>query len=458
MQEHITILHTNDLHSHLERWPKIRRYLLQKQTNLRQNGVAVFTFDIGDFIDRAHPLTEATMGQANTALMNQVHYDTATIGNNEILGLAHEDMNHLHDAAEFPVLLGDITDMQTGELPKWAVRSVILTTPKGTRVGVLGMTAPFILTLPLLGWMPEKLDQAMTQALAELAGKTDFNVLLSHLGLPTDHYLAERFPDLQVIIGAHTHHHLPHGEKRGSALLAAAGKYGEHIGRIDLEITDGTLTKMQATTVDTDALPAEIADTVEIEGYRKSGREQLDKEVVAVLPTAYSTNKHADNRLIDLGLAALERRTRTTIAMLSTGMFLGDLPAGRVTKDVLHEILPHAIHPMRTTLQGVDLWRLVHEVAKSRAYMKSSQIRGMGFRGGSWGEIIWDGITLADNGDVYVHDELIDFEEPYTIGSLDHYYFLPFFPTIEIAGDNKMSYRTVFREDFADYLHEKFFD
>ena len=70
MSDQIAILHTNDLHSHLERWPKIRRHLLTRKRQLVRDGHSVLTFDIGDFMDRQHPLTEATFGQANISLMN----------------------------------------------------------------------------------------------------------------------------------------------------------------------------------------------------------------------------------------------------------------------------------------------------------------------------------------------------------------------------------------------------
>ncbi|HIX70520.1 MAG TPA: Ser/Thr protein phosphatase, partial [Candidatus Enterococcus stercoravium] len=32
--EKITLIHTNDLHSHLENWPKIRRYLNQRKQEI----------------------------------------------------------------------------------------------------------------------------------------------------------------------------------------------------------------------------------------------------------------------------------------------------------------------------------------------------------------------------------------------------------------------------------------
>lgn len=83
MTEKITILHTNDLHSHLENWPKIRRYLIETRTKLQLEGNQVLVFDLGDAMDRVHPLTEATDGKANVELMNTINYDAVTIGNNE---------------------------------------------------------------------------------------------------------------------------------------------------------------------------------------------------------------------------------------------------------------------------------------------------------------------------------------------------------------------------------------
>ena len=88
--ETLRILHTNDLHSHFEHFPKIRRYLKQVQETAAAD--QVLTFDAGDFMDRSHPLSDATEGQANIRLMNDFHYDAITIGNNEgisKIGRAH---------------------------------------------------------------------------------------------------------------------------------------------------------------------------------------------------------------------------------------------------------------------------------------------------------------------------------------------------------------------------------
>ena len=83
--ETLRILHTNDLHSHFEHFPKIGRYLKKAQAD--KSASEVYTFDAGDFMDRSHPLSDATEGQANIELMNKFNYNAITIGNNEGISL-----------------------------------------------------------------------------------------------------------------------------------------------------------------------------------------------------------------------------------------------------------------------------------------------------------------------------------------------------------------------------------
>ena len=155
MTEKITILHTNDLHSHFENWPRIRTFINNRRDELNaQPNSSVITVDLGDAVDRVHPLTEVTNGKANVELLNQVHYDAVTIGNNEGLTNSHEQLDELYDDANFDVILGNLLDNHTKLGPSWAKPSKIVTTPQGTRVLLIGLTAPYLLTYPILGWQP----------------------------------------------------------------------------------------------------------------------------------------------------------------------------------------------------------------------------------------------------------------------------------------------------------------
>lgn len=116
-QSIITIMHTNDLHSHFENWPKIRRYLTGQKAILGFGDNGVLTVDIGDAMDLVHPLTEATAGRANVKLLNQIGYDAVTIGNNEGLSLQHDKLQNLYNDANFPVTVANIKDLRSDDRP-----------------------------------------------------------------------------------------------------------------------------------------------------------------------------------------------------------------------------------------------------------------------------------------------------------------------------------------------------
>lgn len=457
MIEKVTILHTNDMHSHFENWPKIKRYLVSQKKSLEQAGSEVLTFDIGDAMDRVHPLSEATDGKANVEMLNEIHYDGVTIGNNEGLGNTKSQLEALYEHKNFDVILGNLMDIDSGTLPSFAIKSKIIITDKGTRIAVLGLTAPFILTYPLEGWLPFDVFEVIPELLKELEGKYDVLVLLSHLGLNTDEKIAEHFPEFDVIIGSHTHHLLEHGKRVNHSLLAAAGKYGQYIGKIDLEIKDNQIVSSQARVTVTEHLPEKLEDQQQVDDYMKLGESLLSQQMVAKVNRPFSVDFERDNSLIKLGLSAIKETAHTDAAILNTGLFLDGLDEGIVNRNQLHKMLPHAMHLMQVELNGVDLIRLVREIEKNRAFLRKFPLKGMGFRGKIFGEIEYDGIEYNKNTkEVRFHGSSIDLYRQYTIATLDHYLFIPFFPTIEIAGKNKLMYNMFFRDVFGEYLKKHY--
>lgn len=103
-------------------------------------GEPVYVFDIGDHVDRSHPLTEATLGKGNVALLNEVGFDAVTIGNNEGITLDYHELDHLYDDAAFPVIVGNLLD-RSSQLPQWVKKHHTFQTQSGMRIGVLGLTA-----------------------------------------------------------------------------------------------------------------------------------------------------------------------------------------------------------------------------------------------------------------------------------------------------------------------------
>lgn len=456
--EQITLLHTNDLHSHLENWPRVRRYLQTQRAAAQAAGQTVLTFDLGDAMDRVHPLTEATNGQFNVQLLNQIHYDAVTIGNNEGIGNSKAQLLALYQQANFPVVLGNLIDPATGKLAAFAQPSQIFTTAQGTRIGVLGLTAPFPATYQPLGWQIEKVTAVLPALLAELTPKVDLVILLSHLGLPVDRWLAQKYPQLAVIIGAHTHHLLTTGEWQGTTLLAAAGKFGENIGKIELSVdAQHHLQRATATVQATAALPVLATDQAEIDGYWQAGQRQLAAQKIACLPQALVADPQSPAAAIKVCLQAVEQAASADCAILNSGLFLTDLPAGVVTAKDLHQQLPHPMHVIAVKLSGADLWELAMEIDKNRHFVQHFPLKGMSFRGKIYGDLVlrdWRIDPVARQ--VWVRGQLIKPTQTYTLATVDNFMFIPFFPTVAIKGQVKFLMPLFLRNIFGRYLEQQF--
>lgn len=457
LSEAITILHTNDIHSHFENWPRIRRYLLDQQMISRETGRSVITVDLGDAVDRAHPLSEATRGRANVELLNQIKYDAVTIGNNEGLGLTHAELDRLYQDANFDVVLDNLVEAQTGQQPSWALPAKIITTAAGTRVLLLAFTAPFTMTYPLNGWTPQRVSDRLPELLRAYAGQFDALVVLSHLGLNVDRWLAKHFPMIDVIIGSHTHHLLVNGELDHGVLLAAAGKYGQHVGKITLTLDEQhRVTAANATTVTTTDLPAMPTDQDEITRWQRYGAQLLTDRVIARSPAQLRPHWHHASQLTALGLEAITAYAGTELGMLNGGLFMRDLPAGTVNRNDLHTMLPHAMHVIRVTLKGRDLWRLVYEMELVRPFLNKYHIQGMGFRGQVFGYIQYQGLQWQpEQHRLLVNGTAVDYEREYQIALLDHHLFIPFFPTINISGRTEILFDAFLRTVVGDYLSAK---
>ncbi|WP_311408327.1 bifunctional metallophosphatase/5'-nucleotidase [Liquorilactobacillus uvarum] len=457
MNERITILHTNDIHSHFENWPKIRRYLIGTRKQLREKDETVITVDLGDAMDRVHPLSEATNGKINIELMNKIGYDAATVGNNEGIGNSHEQLNAMYDNAEFPIILDNIINKRTRRAPQWAESSKIITTDKGVKIGLLACTAPFNATYRMNDWIPLEVDDVLPDLLKRIRPKVDVLVLMSHLGIDVDRAIASKYPEFDVILGSHTHHLLEHGEKIGQTILCAAGKWGRYIGRVTLNISDHKLIDKKAEVVKTASLSESSGDATEIERYQKEGESLLREKKVAVLPKDYPGSWVKRSPLMNVSLKAIQFVTQTEASILNGGLFLDDLHQGVLTRYDLHHILPHPMRIVKVRLNGYNLWRLIREMEKNRNHLRNSIVKGNGFRGKVFGELVYDGIEFDPlSKSVSWHGQILDPGADYEIATVDNFIYCPFFPTLEIVGHPKYIGDRFLRDVVGDYFGAKY--
>jgi len=255
--KHITILHTNDVHSHIDPFPAddprnpnmggaARRATLIE--TIRQENPNVLLLDAGD-IFQGTPYFNYYGGELEFKLMSMMKYDLSTIGNhdfdNGVDGLAAQ-MPH----ATFEFVSANY-DFKNTPMDGF-VKPFKIFNKNGIKIGVFGLGIELQSLVDKKMYKetvwhnPVETAQDMVRILKK-ENKCDLVICLSHLGYKyskedsdkiSDLKLAELTKDIDLIIGGHTHTFLdkPTVAKNldgKEVLVNQVGCYGINLGRID---------------------------------------------------------------------------------------------------------------------------------------------------------------------------------------------------------------------------------
>ncbi|MWV44057.1 bifunctional metallophosphatase/5'-nucleotidase [Paenibacillus sp. HJL G12] len=423
----ITILHTNDIHSHFEKVSSIAAYIAEARET--ESGSPLLLVDIGDHMDRTAMETEGTMGGANVDILNLTGYDVITIGNNEGLTLTPEDLASAYSGLLAEVVCCNIIEKATGAPPAWMKKHTII--EKGDiRIGITGATAPFAAFYELLGLDALEPEAAIEQEISLLRPQVDIVVLLSHLGLATDQRLAERLQGLDLILGGHTHHLLEKPLQIENTTVCGAGKFGDYVGRVRMVQQPGGTYQVAeggCIPVDTERFDENVSNALVT--HRLHAEEAL-KETVAVTDRILSLDYTVESPFGNLLAQAVRRYTQTEIALVNTGQLLGPLPEGEISAGLLHTLCPSPINACVIKLKGRDIRLTLEQSLLSEFW--SREIKGFGFRGEILGNIAIDGLEVLYDAGAIPYDRIVQItfmgeqlqdEQVYEVGTLDMFTF-----------------------------------
>lgn len=431
MLEKIHIFHTNDLHSHFKYWPRMQSYVKEERNNLASIGETSYLFDVGDHLDRSNIYTEATIGKGNVQLLNEAEYDVVTIGNNEGITLSHDELFHLYDDANFDVVVGNI-DAVNGRNPAWLKPYVVLTTKKGTKLGIIAATAMFDVYYEALNWQLVEARSTLLRLAHQLRKEVDIILCLSHLGITEDELLAEECPEIDVIFGSHTHHVLPEGKRVNGVLLTGGGKFGQYTGHLVIEYDK----KMRKIVEKKDTL-IHNKDLPNIQNEQQIVR-SLEDEGIRILDTPVFTTEKSYNKewfhysqLSDLFAHAILEKSGADCALFNAGIFLDGLPKGTVTALDVHRIFPHPINLCTIELSVTEI-KEIYMQSKNEEW-PYIELKGLGFRGVIFGKMLTYGFSVNDNRQLLINGKLADNNHIYKLVTLDLFTFGYFYPSFKYA-------------------------
>lgn len=256
----LTILHTNDMHSRVDPFPKdgsrnegrgglARRATMIKQ--IREEGAEVLLLDSGDIM-QGTPYFNFFGGEVEFRAMSMMGYDAATMGNHDFDGGLNGFDNQLKHA-KFPFVSSNYDFSNT--ILDGKIKDYIVINKGGVKVGIFG------LGIELDGLVPKALygettyldpvEHANRVALKlKEVEKCDLVICLSHLGYKyngdeiSDIRLAPLTRHVDIILGAHTHTFLNQPEivknlDGKGVVINQVGFAGIWLGKIDLTFTRG---------------------------------------------------------------------------------------------------------------------------------------------------------------------------------------------------------------------------
>lgn len=274
-QKDIILLFDNDVHGHVEGYPKISA--LRGYSLFQTPYVSVIS--LGDF-SQGGVFCATTKGVGITTLMNKAGYDLVTIGNHEFdYGIAQLDTIAKHLNAE--IICCNFEDLRTHK-PYFAP-STIRTYGK-KRIGFIGMVAPLTETSnspksfidesgkKIFSFHSGDFFHLVQHEVDKLRAQgVDYVIALSHLG--DNSFLAEnsislisRTKGIDVLLDAHSHTFIPNSKvanlKGDSVLVVSTGCWFKNIGKLTIT-PDGKFIPEMISTETYDRIDANIALTID---------------------------------------------------------------------------------------------------------------------------------------------------------------------------------------------------
>ena len=275
----LTIVHTNDLHSHLQGfspeldyqpftvnadktlggWSRIAA-VIKNTKKERKN--PVLTLDSGDYTMGSLFHMLAREEAFELRLLDAMGYDAVTLGNHEFdlkpTGLAYmlrtakarKGLPQVVFASAIFDKKNSTDDSLQAAFNEIPVKDYTVLVRDGIKIGIFGImgkdaaeVSPF--AKPVTFRDPVEVSRKIVRTLREKE-KVDIVVCLSHSGLRAaypkkseDEILARKVKGIDIIVSGHTHEVYSAPIKAGQTIIVESGIYGKHVGILDIAYAEG---------------------------------------------------------------------------------------------------------------------------------------------------------------------------------------------------------------------------
>ncbi len=382
-----TILHTSDIHAHLMEfenqnkevvggYARIKKY----KESLEAEGKSVLMLSSGD-ISQGTFFYRFFEGVPDVEYMNQTGYAAMTLGNHEF-DKGQETLAEAVKNAKFPILGANIKFKRIPSLQKLIKPYTVINTgsDNNVKIAIIGLVPENLTSVVQSVFVKDieimKAAQTVASVLPEIkAQKPDMILVLSHLGWEKELEIFEQFPEIDGVLGGHTHLFIdpPAVTKgpNGHRFMSQPGEFGEKITRYDISFyknTDFKIEVERAGLIKMDhKIPNDPKISVEVNKLWKQIEGKVSEPVAETkvfLDGTRGNVRRIETNLGDLMCDSMAELTNADGAIMNGGGIRDSIKEGTITTGDVLNVLPFDNYMVKLTLKGESLKKLFRQVAE----------------------------------------------------------------------------------------------
>jgi 5'-nucleotidase / UDP-sugar diphosphatase len=205
--------------------------------------------------------------------------------------------------------------------------------------------------------------EAVRRYLPGLRQRCDFAVILSHMGTAMDRVLAQEVPEVELIIGAHSHDRIS-AERVGQTVLVQAGSDASVLGETVVSLEDGKVARLENRlhTLWSDQYPDDPEMSRLLEKLRRPHQADLD-EVIGRVGAPIGRNYRSESPFDKLVGEMMCQELDAEVAFLpGVGYGITLLP-GPLTREALYTLIPHPAKVITLDLTGAQILEILEQSA-----------------------------------------------------------------------------------------------
>ncbi len=360
------------------------------------SGVPVLYLDSGDAFQGA-PQYNLYRGELEMRSLQFLGIDAMVIGNHEFDNGTAVLVETYKASGGFPFLAANYLFDWENHRGLMDITSPYVILNRGQlKIGIVGMGNDSSLNSIYviggsLGFNAIDPVEAATRYVSVIRPFVDVVVLLSHQGLNSDYYLAEKVPGVDIVMGGHHHVVLDpvkviEGPDGRDVLVVHSGVNFKVIGELEVAVRNKRIVWYN---YKTHAITEKVPKNGDMLNMLKPYREGLEysQDLNAILGRATSTIRRIDTSGGDSPLGNLvtdammmNELSRSQFVVTNSMGIRADIPSGDITREKLYEVFPFENTIVTMYLSGKDIKNLFDYVARrsaTRGCRSQVQVAGM---------------------------------------------------------------------------------